>query len=283
VTPSPPELILSHWAVSWPLTVDGAVAAGLYLWGVRRAGGLRAWSPWRVLAFTAGIGSILVALESGLDTEDTRLLSVHMEQHLVLLQIAPVLLLAGQPARLALRVLPPAGRRSLGRTLVALRPYTGWATGLVVYAVVILGTHVPAFYDATLTHPLLHDFEHALYLFAGLLFWWPVIGGDPAPRRRLNGSLALVYVTAGMLPMTGIGVWLSSDPTLVYRAYALPARSFGISAVVDQQHAGAIMWVAGGVIASIAGLWAALRTLVEEERRQRLRDLHAARLNEVRT
>ncbi len=48
-----------------------------------------------------------------------------------------------------------------------------------------------------------------------------------------------------MLPMTLIGAYLYRDATVLYRPYASAARALGISAIGDQQQAGAIMWVLG--------------------------------------
>jgi putative copper resistance protein D len=136
-------------------------------------------------------------------------------------------------------------------------------------------THVPAFYDATLRHPALHDAEHTLYLVAGLLLWWPLLDADPVPAHRLGGLGRLVYLLATMPPMAIVGAYLNRHLTLVYPAYAPPAHSMGISAVVDQQQAGAIMWVAGSVIVIAVGLWMAIAALVAEERRQQAREARA--------
>jgi cytochrome c oxidase assembly factor CtaG len=230
------------------------------------------------VAFLAGLFSILVALQSGVDSLDDQLLSVHMVQHVILLEIAPVLLLAGRPTALALGSLPTSPRRRLGRLLSRARRLTMPFACLGVFFVVVLGTHLPAFYNATLSQPLLHDAEHLLYLIAGVLMWWPVLGDDPASGRRLNGFLQLVYVIVAMLPMELIGAFLSRQPTLFYAAYRVPSRSLGISAVIDQQHAGAIMWVAGGTVMVAVVLWSAMRALIEEDRRQQVRDHYAGEM-----
>jgi cytochrome c oxidase assembly factor CtaG len=136
----------------------------------------------------------------------------------------------------------------------------------------VIITHVAFFYDAALRHPVLHDLEHVLYLLAGGLLWWPVLDGDPVAARRLSGLGRLIYIIGAMVPMALVGAYLNRHPTLVYAAYGPPARGLGISAVADQQQAGAIMWVLGDVIMVAGGLWAAMRAMVQEERRQQARE-----------
>jgi putative membrane protein len=143
---------------------------------------------------------------------------------------------------------------------------------LAVFSAVVVATHLPAFYEATLRHPALHDAEHALYLLAGVLLWWPLLDADPVPAHRLSGFGRLVYLLATMPAMAIVGAYLNRHLALVYPSYGPPARSMGISAVVDQQQAGAIMWVAGSAVVIAVGLWAAIAALVAEERRQQARE-----------
>jgi putative copper resistance protein D len=250
------------------------VAAGLYLAGGRRS--RRGWPLRRTLCFLAGIGSVWVALESGVDAYDDALLSVHMVQHLILLVVAPVLLLCGQPTLLVLRAVHPSARWRLGRWLVSLRPLTQPLACLLVFYVVVFGTHVPAFYDATLGHPVLHDTEHALYLLAGLLLWWPVLGADPAPSRRLSGLLQLAYILAAMLPTEIVGAYLSRATTLAYPPYGPASRAVSASPLVDQANAGAIMWVCGGVVMVAVVLWSSMHAMVQEERRLQAQEAYGA-------
>jgi putative membrane protein len=271
--PSLPSLFVSHWQPSPSLNLIAVAYLVLYLVAVARV--WRGGGPWpaaRTLSFAAGIGCVLIALESGLDSYDDRMLSVHMVQHMLLLLVAPLLVLLGRPALLALRALPSARRPALARTLNRVGTYTGPVACLVAFSAILLLTHLPAFYDATLRSPALHGLEHALYLLAGLLLWWPLLDVDPSPRRRVGGFGRLLYVLAAMPPMALVGAYLNRAPTLVYPAYAAPAHALGISAVADQQQAGAIMWVAGNTIVIAVGLAAALAALVADERRQQARE-----------
>jgi cytochrome c oxidase assembly factor CtaG len=265
------SLFFTHWHGAASLDAQLSLVAVIYLVATTRT----RWPVRRTLSFLSGLTCVLVALQSGLDTLDDQLLSVHMAQHLLLLMVAPLLLLGGQPVLLALRVLPRRGRRVLARALVRLRPLTGPVSCLAVFTAVVLLTHLPGFYDATLRHPGLHVAEHLAYLIAGLLLWWPITDTDPAPGRRLGGLGRLVYVLAAMPAMALLGAYLNRATVLFYPAYGPPARALGISAVADQQHAGAIMWVGGSMIVTVVGLWVAVAALLADERRQRRSDAHA--------
>jgi putative membrane protein len=269
--PSLPSLLATHWSLSTSVVAPAAGAALLYGLAARR----RCWPLRRTASFLAGIAVILVALQSGIDAYDAQLLSDHMVQHLLLLVVAPPLLLGGRPVILALRTLPPVQRRRFAKALDLARRVTGPIASLALFAAVILFTHLPSFYDATLRHPALHEMEHALYVLVGVLVWSPLLDGDPVPRHRLGGLGKLVYLIAAMMPMALIGAYLNRHASLVYPAYGPPARTLGISALVDQAQAGAIMWVAGGVVMTAVGLWAAVAAMVAEERRQVAREARA--------
>jgi putative membrane protein len=268
--PPLPSLLVSDWVPTWSVVLPAAASAALYAWAAARA--RRSWPARRTASFLAGVGCVVLALQSGIDSFDDRMLSVHMVQHMLLALIAPLLLLGGRPLILALRVLPPGARRRLAIALARVRPVAGPVPALCLFGAVLVLTHLASFYDAAVRHPALHDLEHALYLVAGTFLFSPLLDGDPAPAHRLSGLGRLVYVIAAMLPMALIGAYLNRHATLAYPAYAPPARALGIDAVGDQAQAGAIMWVAGNTIMVLVGLWAAVGAMFAEERRQQASD-----------
>ncbi len=271
--PSLPDLLVSHWELSPLPSILAVAVAVVYVGAAVRLG--RRWPVRYTAAFTAGIACGVVAVDSGLDAYDDRLLSAHMSQHMILLLVAPLLLLIGRPATLALRTLRGPRRRSLARALERARPLTRAWCCLLVFALVVLLTHLPAFYDATLAHPLLHETEHGLFLIAGLLLWWPLLDGDPVLTERLSGLGRLVYLLIAMLPMALVGAYLNWQSVVVYPPYTDTARRLGVSALRDQATAGAIMWVLGNTIMVLVGLWAVMAALSDEERRQAARDRYA--------
>ncbi len=269
--PSIFSLAGEHWQPAAGLDIAGGLAVGLYAWAALR---VRGWPLWRGGCFAAGVAAVLVATQSGLDTYDEKLLSAHMVQHLLLLTVAPALLLIGHPLLLALRALPRGWRRTPALLLARARPLgTPWVT-LPVFAFVVLASHLRGFYEATLSHPLLHDGEHAAYLLAGLLLFAPLLDADPG-RRRLDGLGRLFYLLAASPSMALVGAYLNRATNVVYPSYAAPAHALGISAVFDEHQAGAIMWVGGGIVTIAVGLWSVLAAMAREERRLAAREERA--------
>jgi cytochrome c oxidase assembly factor CtaG len=272
------SLALHHWRPAPTLLAVFALYLALYAWGVRRLGGR--WPGRRTACFTAGVATLAVALQSGIDAEDDRLLTVHMVQHMLLLLVAPALLLSGRPLLLALRAMPSSSRRTLAPALGSrgARGLTHPLLALGVMWAVILLSHLSGFYEATLRHPLLHDIEHLAFLISGLLFWWPLLGGRPSPQRPLGGVARMAYVIAAMPPMAAVGAVLNRHATLVYPSYGAASRALGVNPLINQAQAGAMMWVGGGTLLALAGLTLVWQALVDEERRERAREQRAAQI-----
>ena len=204
----------------------------------------------RTAAFLAGMAVIAVALMSGIDTYDTTLFSVHMVQHLLLTLVAAPLIALSAPITMLLRAATPNVRRRVilpilhSRVTRALSfPVVAW----LVFAGVMWGTHFSPLFDASLENPVVHDLEHALYLVAGLLFWWPAVGVDPSPWRMPHPVRAM-YVFLQMPQNTFLAVTILNASAVLYRHYATVVRSWGPSALVDQGIAGGLMWIGGDIL-----------------------------------
>jgi cytochrome c oxidase assembly factor CtaG len=225
----------------------------------------------REAAFLAGgLAVLVVALLPPFDAVADRRLTVHMVQHLLIVFVAAPLIVAGAPVRLALRTLPRDGRDALVRLLHSRfartlgHPVVAWS----VFAAVMLGTHVPAFYDLALRVPAVHAGEHALYLWAALVFWAPLIAVDPV-AHRLSSIGAVLYMLTAMVPMTLVGVWLLTAESVVYPHYA----AYG-NALADQHSGGVVMWLAGGLLLIAATLICVWAAMLREERHARAREAY---------
>ena len=249
--------VLGAWSFD-PLVVAGlAGVALLYAWAVRRvnlAHGANPHPAFRSWLFGGGLVAIGLALLSPIEAYEGQLFSVHMIQHLLLELVAAPLLLAGAPITLALRVSTPPVRRRLLTVLqsrfvhVLSFPVIAW----LLFAAVNWGWHFSVFYDQALENQLLHYFQHATFLGAALLFWWPAIGADPSPWR-LAHPVRLLYLFLAMPQNSFLGVALLSASTVLYPHYVTNARNWGPTPLEDQQMGGMLMWV-GGDLAFLAGM-----------------------------
>jgi len=232
------------WTFSPVPLAATAVALMLYSRGFRRLRARRRdLAPWHsAAAFVAGTAVALLAVVSPLDgLGENRLLTAHMAQHLLLGDIAPLLLMVGLRGPLAFFVLPPsllgplARCRPLRRALAfVLRPWVS----LLAWVLVIYGWHEPTAYDAAIAHPLLHDGEHTLFFLVGCLVWFQII--DPAGRHKSAGPRALFAVGVLLAGMPLAEVLLVSGS--LYPHYtAIVDRPFGWSAGYDQMHAALLM------------------------------------------
>lgn len=260
--PAFPDVLLA-WRFDTLAAVTLAVAAGAYLWAVWRVNRAHPGNRqprYRSWLFLGGLAAIGLALLSPIEAYEGLLFSVHMVQHMLLELVAAPLLLLGAPATLALRVAAPSVRRGLLRLMhsrvvaVISFPLIGW----MVFAGVNWGWHFSTLYDQALESVALHYLQHASFLAAALLFWWPVIGADPA-RWRLPYPVRLFYLFLAMPQNSFLGVALMSAPTVLYPHYLTNLRAWGPSAVADQSLGGVLMWVGGDLVflAAMGGVVAA--------------------------
>ncbi len=266
--------VFSSWQVP-PVVTLLLLAAGLvYLRGWRKLARLRAkrFPVWRLGAFQAGLAAVWIAVASPLDAFSSLLLSAHMAQHLLLMMAAPPLLLLGSPFLPILRGLP--------RTFVreGLGPFLAWpalqrfaralthpAAGLAAMAAAMWGWHVPGAYERALASSGWHEVEHATFLAASMLFWWPVV--RPWPTRAFWPAWTIpLYLLAGDLQNTALAAILTFADRVIYPTYAAAPRLFGLTALEDQALAGVLMWVPGSLAFLVPAAVIAARLLSPEAR-----------------
>lgn len=207
----------------------------------------------RLAAFLGGLAALLIAVASPLDAFAGLLLTVHMLQHLLLTMVAAPLLLLGAPQIPLLRGLPSSVvRAALGPFLAApeLRELGRWLTwppvGLVAFVGITWLWHVPALYELALRSRGWHALEHATFVAAALLFWWPIVAPWPSvpvwPRWAL-----LPYMLVADVANTALSALFSFSESVLYPTYAAAPRLGSTSALGDQAAAGAIMWLLGSL------------------------------------
>ena len=288
LAPLDPQTALTAWSIDPVVSLALVVLGATYLLAVgsvNRAHPTSPVRPWRSAAWVGGLAVVAFALQGSPDVYAGALFSAHMVQHLLLTAIAAPLFALAAPVTLLLRVASPATRASLVLPVLRSRfvgivgyPVVAW----ILFAGVMWGTHFSPLFDLALEDSLTHHVEHALYLAAAMLFWWPVVAADPI-RHRLGWAARLVYVGAALPWNSFLGVAITFAPRVLYPHYATVDRAWGPTALVDQQAAGAIMWV-GGDLAFLAALLLLVAGLLsDEERKGRLFDARMdARAREAR-
>ena len=268
-----------HWlpdpAVLAPLALLAFVYVRRFRAARREAGG-RGAGPLQAIAFAGGMLALLAALVSPIDRlGEDYLFSAHMVQHVLLGDVAPLLLLLS----LSRVIMRPATRRlvSIER---AMGRFAHPLTGLVAWLFLMYLWHVPALYDAALRHAGIHLLEHLSFFAAGVAVWWPLI--QPLPMRRpLTGLWPVGYVAAAKFGLAALGLYLTWSGTAIYTYYQHVPRIWGLSPLSDQNVGGAIMMVEQSLTFVIVLAAVFIRLLVrseeEQRRRERLEDAAAGR------
>ena len=224
----------------------------------------------RLALFLAGMLCVAAAIVSPLDRLAEQLLSMHMVQHILLLDVAPILILLG----LTKRILRPATRR-----LLPVERSAGFLAGPVFAVLFYVGAmwlwHVPALYDAALENSGLHVLEHLVMSAAGGLYWWHVFS-PIRPRRALTGLGPIAYMLSSKVGLGLLGVFLTFAPESFYAFYEDQPRYWDLSSRDDQALAGAIMAIEQSLVMGIALAYLFIRLLSESDRDEERAERYAA-------
>jgi len=247
-----------------------AVIAALYVVRAGRLAGRGKPVPgWRQASFAAGIALIVVALVSPLAALDDELVWVHMAQHLVLGDLAALLLVLGLTGPL---LQPLLATRWLGWLRTLVHP----AVALPLWLADLYLWHVPALYQAALSSQAVHALEHACFTGLGIAMWMALLGPLPKPGWFGNGA-RLIYILVVRFGGAVLGNVLIWSGTPLYPDYAAGEAANGISPLADQGAAGVVMMVEQGLVTLGLFAWLFFRAARESEERQGLLDLAAER------
>lgn len=255
---APPGWTWDPWIVA-PL----ALAALLFCVGwvrlYRRASGSRPLLMKRGRLFFAGWLAFLGALVSPLHEAGERSFAAHMVEHEVLMLLAAPLVVLAQPLSVMIWAFPSAARVKLGR-LGASRPIApiyAWASGAGIATLTQAGVlwiwHMPSLFDRALASESWHAAQHLSFVVSALLFWTATIGkrGD-TPAGRAFAAFCLL---ATSLVTGALGALMAVSASPWYAGYArLGLAPFWLSPAEDQQVAGLIMWVPGGLVHLVVAL-----------------------------
>jgi cytochrome c oxidase assembly factor CtaG len=250
-----------------PLQVGGlTLAATAYLLRSRTlADDGRPVPAWRVACFAAGIILIAAGLVSPLSHMGGELLLAHMAQHLLMGDIAALLIVIGLTGPL---LQPLLQHKTIDRLRVLAHPLVAlplWAASLYVW-------HLPVLYQAALSNEVVHAFQHSCFIGFGILMWMPLVGPLPQPKWFGIGA-KLGYVLAVRFAGTVLGNVFMWSTGVFYPDYAPGEANFGISPLSDQGTAGTIMTVEGGLVTLGVMCWLFLVWAKQDTERQHLVEL----------
>jgi cytochrome c oxidase assembly factor CtaG len=239
-----------------------AVLGGAYIarWRrVRERHGRISVSGWRLVSFLGGLLALAIALISPVDRLAEQAFTMHMVQHVLLLDIAPIGMICGL-TRVLLR---PVTKR-----LQAVEHKAGLLAHPIFAVVAYVGFmwlwHVPALYDAALNHSLVHRLEHVCFLSIGALYWWHLLGPIRS-RHRLSAMGAVVYMVSTKLFVGLLGIALTFTPDALYAFYRHQPPIWGLTPIEDESLAGGLMALEQSIVMGIALVWLFVNALTESD------------------
>ncbi|MEW9527805.1 cytochrome c oxidase assembly protein [Microbispora sp. NPDC049125] len=287
--PVPPPIslvnLLTLWWFDLFFAVLAAVLAGLYGAGLVRLSRRGDRWPWgRTAVWYIGVVLLVLATQSGVARYAPVLFSVHMTEHMVLAMLVPIFLVLGAPVTLALRALRPAARRGdrgprewlmviLHSRVAAFVTHPAIATAIFITSTYAL-YFTPLFASAMEEH-LGHIAMTLHFLLSGTLFFWVIIGVDPAPHRLPHvARLVLLLVTMPFHAFFGLAL-MSMGTVIAANWYDQLGRTWGVSALSDQQTGGGIAWAFGEIPTLIVLLALAMQWWRDDNRTARHADRRA--------
>jgi putative membrane protein len=234
----------------------------------RRAGRLardgRPVTRWRQWCFAAGLLILIAAMTTPLGDLADELLVAHMVEHLLIGDIAALLIVLGLTGPM---IAPLLRNGAVARLRVFAHPLVA----VPVWAIDLYAWHIPALYQAALRSEGIHALEHACFLSAGIAMWMALLG--PLPKPAWFGNLGrLGYILAVRLIEAVLGNIMLWSHTIFYPYYVSHEAAYGIGPLQDQIDAGAVMMIEGSILTILLFGWLFMRAASQSEERQELLD-----------
>jgi cytochrome c oxidase assembly factor CtaG/putative copper export protein len=290
----PPELTPERWLTEWRLdwlwvavALFGLVSYFLAVRKVTRRGD--SWSVFRSVNWVIGL-MVLTYVTSGPPSVYGRILfSAHMVDHMALTMVAPIFLVLGAPVTLALRAL--ASRRDGSRgprewLLIFLHSrFSQLVTHPLFAAANFAGSIVLFYYSDAFGYAMRDHVGHELmnlhFALTGYIFVLTMIGTDPLPRRApYPMRLLLLLATMGFHAFFGVAI-MGGTGLLAADYFGNLGRTWGPSALLDQQMGGAVAWGIGEVPTLLVAIGVAVQWSRSDARESKRTDRAADRNNDA--
>ena len=278
-----------HVQLAWTWDTDPVVLVPVLTLGLLYGIGiLRLWSRagighgvpvWRALTCASGFGALFAALISPLDAAADGSFALHMTQHMLLVVVAAPLIALGNFGVVALTALPGGLRVPLGRIFASapVRRVRAWLFAVPVatagHGVVVWLWHAPRLYEAALADPLTHYLEHLTMFGTAVVFWGSVLGATGRGMHGYGAGVGALFLT--MLHTGLLGILLALAPAPLYPSYATATPWLGLTPLEDQQLAGIVMLIPGGLVYLMGGLGLLAAWLAAAEARTLAAGRHA--------
>ncbi|MFA6961685.1 MAG: cytochrome c oxidase assembly protein [Opitutaceae bacterium] len=193
------------------------------------------------IMFYLGLITFYLAVGSPLDQIGERyLLSGHMVQHIIIMDVSALLCLLGLPSWLVSKITARPGLRSILHFLT--RPLI---CGLV-YTLVYSLWHAPALYDWALQNRWVHILEHVMFFGAAIFYWWPIF--SPSPEfPRLSYAAQMLYLVGVVIAMTPVFAFIAFSNDILYPTYEFAPRLYANFGPAEDQLLGSVIMKTGGM------------------------------------
>lgn len=270
--------MLFDWQFEPDIVIATLLVATVYGAGMLRrrafAGNVRRW---RHAAFFGGVAAVFLSLESPIDAMSDHLFWMHQIQHMLLRMIGPMLIALSMPQAMLISGLPRALRRGALAPFVgsgALRALFSWLSDAAVVTLLFIAAlyvwQYPPFHNAAILDDGIHYSMHVTMLAAGLFFWWRIFDARPAPMGLSYGRrLMMLWIVT--LSQIGLGAYTTLKSEILYPAYDVVGRLFGMKPLTDELLGGFIIWVPSSMMCLLAAIlvihmWGVHETQTEEKR-----------------
>lgn len=271
-----------------PLFLTGSlIAASLYCWGVAR---LRArgdaW-PWgRTISWLLGLGVVIWCTNAGIASYAQVSVSLHMTEHMTMAMLAPILLVLGAPATLALRAIRPSHGNERGPREWIVWFLHSWITRLLtnpfyvffVYVIGLYGLYMTPAFGWLMGSHIGHIAMQLHFLLAGYLFYWVIMGIDPRPKPLPYwGRFMLLLLAISVHGFFAVILMMSSDLSLAADWYSVVQPPWVTSLVEDSMTGGQIAWALAEIPSVIVMIVIAVQWARSDDRENERADRQADR------
>jgi putative copper resistance protein D len=253
--PYPPPPTVENVALGFRLDplffTASLIAAALYVAGVVRL--VRRGDRWpilRTVSWLAGLAIVVWCTNAGVSVYAQVSVGLHMVQHMTLTMLAPIFLVMGAPATLALRALKPARGNERGPREWLVWLLHSWITRLLtnpfyvffVYVIGLYGLYMTPLFGWLMGSHVGHVLMQVHFVVSGYLFYWVLIGIDPRPRPLPYwGRLLLLLLALSVHGFFAVALMSGTTP-LAAEWYGVVRPPWVEDPLQDSLNGGQVAW-----------------------------------------